>query len=99
MKDHLFPRPAYEDEVWTPVVLSYADKISYLNGRLYEYDRLIDNSLVHKRRIKSQDELRKDARAANRHFLINGNPNRIELLKELARKHGQDWKELMQASD
>lgn len=99
VKEHLFPKLAYEDEAWTPVILSYADKICYLNGRFYEYDRLIDNSLVHKRRIKSKDELRMDARAANRHFLINGNPERIELLKELARKHGQDWKELMQASD
>ena len=99
VKEHLFPSLAYEDEAWTPVILSYADRICYLNGWFYEYDRLIDNSLVHKRTIKTKDELRMDARAANRHFLINGNPKRIELLKELARKHGQDWKELMQASD
>lgn len=40
-----------------------------------------------------------DAREANRYFLLNGNPKRIELLKALAKKHGQDWKELIQTSD
>lgn len=99
VKEHLFPRLAYEDEAWTPMILSYADRICYLNGRFYEYDRLIDDSLVHKRRIKSKDELRMDAREANRYFLLNGNPKRIELLKALAKKHGQDWKELIQTSD
>lgn len=100
VKEHLFPRLSYEDEAWTPVVLSYADRICYLNGLFYEYDRLIyDSSIVHKRKGKSKEELYKDARAANRHFLINGNPERIELLKALAAKHGQDWKELMQEAD
>ena len=96
VKEHSFPRLSYEDEAWTPVVLSYADKICYLNGLFYEYDRLIyDDSIVHQRKVKSKEELYKDAQAANRHFLVNGNPRRIELLKALATKHGQDWKELM----
>lgn len=100
VKEHLFPKLSYEDEAWTPVVLSFADKICYLNGLFYEYDRLIyDNSIVHKRKVKSREELRMDAQAANRYFLINGNPKRIEWLKALATKHGQDWKMLMQEAD
>lgn len=97
VKEHLFPTLSYEDEAWTPVVLSYADRICYLNGLFYEYDRLIyDSSIVHKRKVKSKEELYKDAQAANRHFLVNGNPKRMELLKALAAKHGQNWRELMQ---
>ncbi|MCI9621039.1 MAG: glycosyltransferase [Dorea sp.] len=100
VKNHLFPRLSYEDEAWTPIILSYADRICYLNGLFYEYDRVIyDNSIVHKRTTKSKKELETDAREANRYFLINGNPQRIELLKELAGKHGQDWKKLIQASN
>ncbi len=100
VKAHLFPKLSYEDEAWTPVVLSYADKICYLNGLFYEYDRLIyDSSIVHKRKVKSKEELDRDACAANRHFLMNGNPKRLEWLKALAAKHGQDWKELMRESD
>lgn len=100
VKKHLFPKLSYEDEAWTPVILSYADRVCYLNGLFYEYDRLVyDSSLVHKRKTKSKEELRMDARAANRHFLMHGNPQRIELLKALATKHGQDWRELMQEAD
>lgn len=99
VKAHLFPRLSYEDEAWTPVILSYAEKVCYLNGLFYEYDRRIDDSIVHKRKIKTKEELYEDARAANRHFLVNGNPKKIEWLKALARKHGQDPEELMQKSD
>ena len=46
VKERLFPELFLgEDGAWTPYILSYADRICYLNDCSYEYDRLISQAL------------------------------------------------------
>lgn len=86
VKDHLFPLIIYEDEAWTPYILSYAKEICYLNDCSYEYDRSICNgSLVDKWGRKLKEEVFQDHKGAVLFYLENGNPERLELLKELAK--------------
>ena len=85
VKEHPIPKTTYEDSAWMPCILSYADKICYLNERLYEYDRIIRNvTYVHTARRKSVEEQYEDRRDYVLFFLKNGNPKRMDMLKRLA---------------
>ena len=44
VKQHLIPVLIGDDDAWTPYILSYSDKICYLNGYFYEWDRTIRSS-------------------------------------------------------
>lgn len=86
VKAHLFPVLVYDDEAWTPYILSYADKICYLDDLSYEYDRMIrSNTLVNKWHHQHQHEKFMFLKKTIMFYLENGNPDRLELLKELAK--------------
>lgn len=86
VKEHLFPAIMFDDEAWTPYILSYADTICYLDGKLYEYDRSIRNgTLVDKWFRKSEEEIFQDHKRAILFYLKHGRPEKKELLKEFAK--------------
>lgn len=86
VKEHLFPLIRFEDEAWTPCILSYAEKICYLNGCFYEYDRRNrGNSLVDQWAFKSKEEVFQDHKRSILFYLQHGNPKRKEMLKRLAK--------------
>lgn len=86
VKEHLFPLIRYEDEAWTPYVLSYAEMICYLNICAYEYDRInCGSSLVDAWARKSKEEVFQDHKCSILFYLEQGNPKRLELLKKLAK--------------
>lgn len=85
VKEHLLPLIVYEDEAWTPYVLSYAEKVCYLNACGYEYDRSIcSGSLVDKWAGKLKDEVLQDHKRSILFYLEHGNPKRMGVLKNLA---------------
>ncbi len=75
----------YEDDAWTPYVLSYARRVCYINEHLYEYDRTIRNTTgIHASWSKPIEEKFLDHRQFVMFFLKNGNPEKKSLLKRLA---------------
>lgn len=75
----------YEDDAWTPYVLSYAERVCYINAHLYEYDRRIRNVTgIHASWSKPIEEKFLDHREFIMFFLKNGNPLKKHLLKKLA---------------
>ena len=87
VKNHLFPVLQIEDEAWTPYILSYADRICYINARSYEYDRSIrDYTFVDKTRSQSRERQFEDYRTSILFYMEYGNHNRVEMLKKLAHK-------------
>ncbi len=85
VKEHIFAPVVYEDEAWTPYVLSYAEKICYINAHLYEFDRIIRSGTTGDRLLGRPIEERfKDHKDIIMFFLKNGNQDRKHLLKRLA---------------
>lgn len=85
VKERLFPKLRFEDEAWTPYVLSYAEKVCYINGYGYEYDRTIcPDSLIIKGFSRPKEEMFLDHKNSILFYLEHGNPERRGLLKELA---------------
>lgn len=75
----------FEDDAWTPYVLSYAKRVCYMDAHLYEYDRTIRSSTgIHASWSKPIEEKYLDHREFVLFFLNNGNPEKRELLKRLA---------------
>ena len=75
----------YEDDTWTPYILSYARQVCYINAHLYEYDRTIRNvTAVHASWSKPMEEKFLDHKEIVMFFLKNGNQERKLLLKRLA---------------
>lgn len=86
LQEHLFPEITAEDESWIPYVLSFAEKICYRNDLAYEYDRIIrPNTLVDTWYEKSEEERYAMHEEAILFYLTRGNPDRRELLKQVAR--------------
>ena len=87
MKNYLFPVLLYDDEAWTPYILSYAENICYLNDCLYEYDRCIrNNTQIDEWINRPKDELFKIHKKTIMFYLKNGNHKRRGLLKQLAKR-------------
>ena len=85
VKMHPIPAVTYEDSAWIPYILSFAEKICYINEHLYEYDRTIRSVTYVQASIrKSEKEQYADRRDYVMFFLENGNPQRRDLLKRLA---------------
>lgn len=83
--DHPIPKTTYEDSAWTPCILSYAETVCYINGHLYEYDRIIRNvTYIHTSYAKTVEKQYEDRRDYVMFFLNNGNPKRRDMLKRLA---------------
>lgn len=75
----------FEDDAWTPYVLSYAKRVCYVDAHLYEYDRTIrSNTGIHASWSKPIEEKYLDHREFVLFFLNNGNPGKKNLLKRLA---------------
>ena len=88
IKTRLFPPVRLsEDSAWSPYILSYADKICYIDDCSYEYDRTIcANTLIDEWHNKSEEESFRLSRNLILFYLKNGNPERIDYLKERARQ-------------
>lgn len=87
VKNYLFPVLLYDDEAWTPYILSYAENICYLNDCLYEYDRCIrNNTQIDEWINRPKDELFKIHKKTIMFYLKNGNHKRRGLLKQLAKR-------------
>lgn len=88
VRKRLFPSISYEDSAWMPYVMSYAKSICYLDDCSYEYDRMIRNgTLVDEYRSnKSVGERFQDDKRIVEFYLKNGNPDKIDILKEHARQ-------------
>ncbi|MCM1232517.1 MAG: glycosyltransferase [Butyrivibrio sp.] len=85
VKEHMFAKVVYEDEAWTPYVLSYAEKICYINAHLYEFDRIIRSGTAGDHLLSRPiEEKYKDHRDIVMFFLNNGNQEKRSLLKRLA---------------
>ncbi len=96
VKEHLFPLIIYEDEAWTPYILSYAEKLCYRNDYSYEYDRnTYSGSLVDSWAGKSKEEVFQDHRRSMLFYLEQSNPKRYELLKELAKSELSSFARVM----
>lgn len=74
----------YEDDAWTPYILSYADRVCYINAHLYEYDRSRGSTAIHASWNRPIEEKFHDHRELVLFFLKNGNQKRKDLLKRLA---------------
>lgn len=75
----------FEDDAWTPYVLSYAKQVCYINSHLYEYDRSIRNITgIHASWSRPIEEKFLDHRDFLMFFLKNGNSEKKHLLKRLA---------------
>ena len=85
VKEHPFAvKITYEDDAWTPYVLSYAKHVCYINGHLYEYDRSRGSTAIHASWNRPVEEKFLDHRELVLFFLENGNQERKDLLKKLA---------------
>lgn len=78
----------FEDDAWTPYILSYAERICYMNTHLYEYDRTLQSTtytgVVWRKPI---EEKFLDHKQFIMFFLKNGNPERRLFLKRLALRY------------
>ena len=92
VKEHAFGAAVYEDEAWTPYILSYANTVSYINEHLYEFDRIIRNATTGDRLLGRPIEERfKDHRDIVRFFFEKGNQEKRDLLKRLALMYASAW--------
>lgn len=97
IKEHLFPPAIYEDEAWTPYVLSYAKKLCYRNDFSYEYDRSTGTgSLINQWARKSKEEVFQNHKKSILFYLEHGNPERLGLLKELAKSELNSFAKALQ---
>ena len=86
VKEHPFATDVtFEDDAWTPYILSYARKVCYINAHLYEYDRTIRNNTgIHASWSKPIEEKFYDHKELVFFFIQNGNQEKKHLLKRLA---------------
>ena len=86
IKGHLIPAIIYDDEAWTPYIMSFADRLCYIDEGLYEYDRSIRSETLIDKWEKSNSEQLKNHKRAILFYLENGNPMRPDQLKQLAKQ-------------
>lgn len=92
IKKYKFPIMPYDDLAWTPYILLYAEKICYLNGRFYEWDRIIrENTLLSDWDCYKKEEMFEFRRKAILFFMENGNSKKHGLLKALAKANLLWW--------
>lgn len=82
------PEIVGDDDAWGACVISYADRICYLDDRSYEYDRTIrSDTLVDKWMGRPKEERFLVYKKIVLFFLENGNPKMRKWLKELAKSY------------
>lgn len=82
VKAHPFGRIKAEDSAWTPCILTYAERICYINEHLYEYNRMIPSRFGKVNQTEEEHYI--ERRNIILFFLENGNPQKWNLLKRLA---------------
>lgn len=92
VKKYRFPLLPYDDVAWTPYVLLYAEKVCYLNGHFYEWDRTVRSStLLSEWNRYTKEEMLERRKKAIIFYLENGNPQRRRLLKDLTKIYLRLW--------
>ncbi len=87
VKEHPLGLLKYEDVSWTPCILSYVDKFCFINTPLYEWDRKTRPVTFGDVLAKmSEEELFENRKQAMLFFVKNGNPQKIDYLKEIAKR-------------
>lgn len=93
VKKYKIPTFPFDDLAWTPYILLYAEKICYINGRFYEWDRSVRNkTLLTEWNYYKKKEMYEYRKRAVLFYLENGNPEKMGLLKELTKHYLLNWK-------
>lgn len=87
VKSHPLGILKYEDVSWTPCILSYAKNFCFIKTPFYEWDRKTRPETFGDVLAKMpEDELLEHRRQAMMFFVENGNPQRKETLKTIAKR-------------
>lgn len=87
VKEHPLGILKYEDVSWTPCIFSYAEKFCFLKMPFYEWDRKTRPETFGDVLAKMPDEeLFENRKQAMLFFVQNGNPEKIEYLKTIAKR-------------
>lgn len=77
----------YEDVSWTPCILSYCEKFCFLKTPFYEWDRKSrPETFGDVLAKKPEDELFEHRKQAMLFFIENGNPQKREYMKTIAKR-------------
>ncbi|MBQ8460205.1 glycosyltransferase family 2 protein [bacterium] len=77
----------YEDVSWTPCILSYAKNFCFLNTPFYEWDRKSRPETFGDFLAKMpENDLFEHRKQAMMFFIENGNPEKLEILKTIAKR-------------
>ena len=87
VKEHPLGILKYEDVSWTPCILSYAKSFCFLKTPFYEWDRKTRPETFGDILAKMpEDELFENRKQAMMFFIRKGNPQKLEYLKEIAKR-------------
>lgn len=87
VKAHPLGKLKYEDVSWTPCILSYAEKFCFLKSPFYEWDRKTRPETFGDILAKQpEDELFEHRKQAMLFFVKNGNPQKREYMKTIAKR-------------
>lgn len=87
VKEHPLGLLRYEDVSWTPCILSYAKKFCFLKTPFYEWDRKTrPETFGDVLAKKPEDELFEHRKQAMLFFVQQGNPEKKEYLKTIAKR-------------
>ncbi len=87
VKEHPLGILKYEDVSWTPCILSYANKFCFLKTPFYEWDRKTRPQTFGDVLAKMpEEELFENRKQAMLFFVNNGNHEKIDYLKEIAKR-------------
>ncbi len=87
----MLPTIHFENNAWMAYILSYANKICYLNEFLSEWDRRRGISLSVLICSRPVQAVYEDIKGAIIYFLDNGNPEKMTFLKEAALAMASHW--------
>lgn len=87
VKSHPLGLLKYEDVSWTPCILSYAKTFCILKTPFYEWDRKTRPETFGDVLAKqSEEDLFEHRKQAMMFFVENGNPEKKEMLKTIAKR-------------
>ena len=87
VKEHPLGILKYEDVSWTPCIMSWADKFCFIKTPYYEWDRKTRPETFGNVLAKMpEDELFEHRKQAMMFFVENGNPDKKEYLKVIAKR-------------
>lgn len=87
VKAHPLGKLKYEDVSWTPCILSYAEKFCFLKTPFYEWDRKTrPETFGDVLARQPESELFEHRKQAMLFFVQNGNPQKREYMKRIAKR-------------